>query len=633
MTYSMKSLLACSTSVVCLAFGANAQSVDYSALQQTFGEPVTMSATGKPQRASDVPADMIIITQDQIRRSGAVKLMDLLKFVPGMDVRTYGNVNAEVNVHGFTQPATSRLLVLVNGRQVYLDQLGYVDWNTLPVQLSEIQQIEIVKGPGSALFGFNAASGVINIITINPHQTEKVSAQVTGGTYGLIDVSGVVAHRITDELSFKLSGGYSAQKAYQVASYASVMAPWNPTAENAALEIDWQVTDKIVARAEGTTARSHQLELGALAGFANMITATNSYKLGVTADTEIGLLDFSAYHNNLKHLVYGPPGPPYGADGLINMADAVTVVSLSDLFKVGSDVAVRIGGEYRFNKVKRLGVPEPAQFFATNAMVDWAITPELSWTNSARIDFVSPDNVGAYVYHTLTAYSFNSGLVYKAGADDTLRVLIGRSNQLPSMLMLLRAPGVKPSSLMKYQVTWDHALPTISSTLHASVYYQALSRLIVYGVQNVGNTSSIGLETSLQGSNQEGWNWSASFNYRAPDDNLHFFRTGPVGYALDFNRTMPKYLLTFALGKTWGDFEADVEGKWVSESQDWAPVWLANTFVDVPDYLTMTARVGWKISDNFSLAVTAQQFNKENVYEGTNNPDKRRFMVTLTSSL
>ncbi len=71
MNVSLKSLFACGTSALCLAFGAAAQSVDYSSLQQTFGEPVTTSATGKPQRASEVPADMVIVTQDQIRRSGA----------------------------------------------------------------------------------------------------------------------------------------------------------------------------------------------------------------------------------------------------------------------------------------------------------------------------------------------------------------------------------------------------------------------------------------------------------------------------------------------------------------------------------------------------------------------------------
>jgi outer membrane receptor for ferrienterochelin and colicins len=150
-----------------LAFGAShalAQSMDYGPLEALFGEPVTISATGLPQRAGDVPADMEIITQDDIRRSGADNIPDVLRFVAGLDVRSYGVLSQEVAIRGYSQVPNPRLLVTVNGRQVYIDDYGYAAWSALPVQLEEIRQIEIVKGPNSALFGFNAVSGVINIL-------------------------------------------------------------------------------------------------------------------------------------------------------------------------------------------------------------------------------------------------------------------------------------------------------------------------------------------------------------------------------------------------------------------------------------------------------------------------------------
>ncbi|MGA3404026.1 MAG: TonB-dependent receptor plug domain-containing protein, partial [Acetobacteraceae bacterium] len=76
--------------------GAVAQSVDYGALEQLFGEPVTMSVTGKPQRAADAPANIEIITQDDIRRSGATTIPDVLRFVAGVDVREDGLGSADV---------------------------------------------------------------------------------------------------------------------------------------------------------------------------------------------------------------------------------------------------------------------------------------------------------------------------------------------------------------------------------------------------------------------------------------------------------------------------------------------------------------------------------------------------------
>ena len=83
-------------------------------------------------------------------------------------MRRYGFAAADVGIRGYNETSNPRLLVLLNGQQVYLDDIGRTQWYTLPVELDEIRQIEIVKGPNTALFGFNAASGVINIITYDP---------------------------------------------------------------------------------------------------------------------------------------------------------------------------------------------------------------------------------------------------------------------------------------------------------------------------------------------------------------------------------------------------------------------------------------------------------------------------------
>ena len=109
-----------------------AQTLDYGTLEQLFHEPVTASATGKPQRASDAPVNMEIVTQDDIRRSGATSIPGVLQFVTGVDVRQYGIADAEVGIRGYNQPYNPRLLVLVNGRQVYSDDYGHVTWPNDP---------------------------------------------------------------------------------------------------------------------------------------------------------------------------------------------------------------------------------------------------------------------------------------------------------------------------------------------------------------------------------------------------------------------------------------------------------------------------------------------------------------------
>jgi outer membrane receptor for ferrienterochelin and colicins len=83
--------------------GAHAQSIDYGSLEQIFNEPVTTSATGSPQRASQAPADMEIISADQIRRSGETSLPGILQRVAGVDVLNNSAGQSDVSVRGYDQ--------------------------------------------------------------------------------------------------------------------------------------------------------------------------------------------------------------------------------------------------------------------------------------------------------------------------------------------------------------------------------------------------------------------------------------------------------------------------------------------------------------------------------------------------
>ena len=185
-----------------------AQSLNYGAAQAIFGEPVTTSVTGSPQRASDVPADIEIVTADDIRRSGAYDIPGvLLRHLVGIDVLQWTNDYADVSVRGYNQAGSARLLVLVDGRQVYADYYGFTPWSTLPVELAAIRQIEVVKGPNSALFGFNAVGGVINIITVNPLYDDVNTASLGVGTQGLAQGSAVQTFKIGDRAGLRIELG------------------------------------------------------------------------------------------------------------------------------------------------------------------------------------------------------------------------------------------------------------------------------------------------------------------------------------------------------------------------------------------------------------------------------------------
>src|ERR1700761_8178388 len=118
----------CTALLFAAALPAAAQTINYGQLEEIFGEPITTSATGKPQKVSEVPVNMEIITQEDIRHSGADNLPDVLQFTPGLDFRRSSFNDGEVGVRGYDQPWNPRLLVLLNGRPVYEDFYGDVVW-------------------------------------------------------------------------------------------------------------------------------------------------------------------------------------------------------------------------------------------------------------------------------------------------------------------------------------------------------------------------------------------------------------------------------------------------------------------------------------------------------------------------
>jgi len=144
-----------------------------------------------PTQGSPVPVD--VVTAEEIQASGAVNLWDLLRFRVGLDViegrSNQGANRAVVSVRGTPRDTTAELLVLLDGRSVYDPRSGVTLWEAIPVQLQDIERIEIVRGPNAALYGSNAGLGVINIITRRPAAPLQGQATFRGGSQRLAEGS------------------------------------------------------------------------------------------------------------------------------------------------------------------------------------------------------------------------------------------------------------------------------------------------------------------------------------------------------------------------------------------------------------------------------------------------------------
>ena len=173
--------------------------------EDVFEESV-VTASKAAQSPLDAPNSTSIITEQDIRLSGLVQIPDLLRRLAGVDVMETTNSQTEVSMRGFNQAFSNKIIVLINGRSTFVDLLGSTFWATLPIGVEDIERIEVVRGPGSALYGADAFNGVVNIITKAPG-VGKGGFTVVYGDHNLAHGTMSASGR-EKEFAYRISGGF-----------------------------------------------------------------------------------------------------------------------------------------------------------------------------------------------------------------------------------------------------------------------------------------------------------------------------------------------------------------------------------------------------------------------------------------
>lgn len=158
-------------------------------IEQLMNVEVTTAAK-KPQKLFASPFATYVITQEDIRRSGAATIPELLRMVPGMDVAQITASKWAVSARGFNSRFADKLLVLIDGRSVYSPLTSGVEWDTVDTLLEDVDRIEVIRGPGGTLWGANAVNGIVNIITKHARDTQGTFA--AGSTGNLENGGGAV---------------------------------------------------------------------------------------------------------------------------------------------------------------------------------------------------------------------------------------------------------------------------------------------------------------------------------------------------------------------------------------------------------------------------------------------------------
>jgi iron complex outermembrane receptor protein len=462
-------------------------------------EERVVTASRRAQSSLEAPNATTVITAEDIRLSGASSLVELLRRVPGADVMMMGVGSANFSLRGFNQRIANKVLVLVDGRPEYQDFLGMTVWSSPPLGLEEIERIEVIRGPGSALYGANAMLGVVNIITRAPGSGKRQIHARGGG--GNTVAGSFVSYGAATALRYRLSVGYGQMDKWSLDYEAdrpdivvrgpSAQLGYQGARGNLATEVTFAPGMELAVSTGVHRFSSEFYPLGLLRNF---------YLDGLTAygkaDVSLGSLKLKTFWNHLG----GNAGPQYEPIGQRSLATHVSshIFNGEALFSKGFELAgdhlLNVGVEGRLKRVGWdyiLGVKE--EFHAAAFVQDeWRPIEPLRLVASYRMDrhpLLDEGRPGL-------AHSPRLSAIYIPIEGHAFRVSGASAFREPTFLesyvhLLVPAAGVpgasaltvgnqtlKPEQLVAFELGYRGEAPTLGIDWDVALYQNTVTNLI-----------------------------------------------------------------------------------------------------------------------------------------------------------
>lgn len=626
---------------------AQANTIHYEDLEKIFGEKITISATGKPQKLSDVSLEMEILSEEEIRRSGARDIPDLLKRIPGVNV--YRNMigDANVAIRGYNEPLANRVLVLVNGKPIYRDSFGYVTWSLLPIQVEEIHQIEVVKGPLSSIYGFNAESGVINIVTHIPqgHDINKVSLEY--GTQQRRKVSAILSHQFNKKNVFRLSYGFQSQDGFNRSDYEYLPASTNDVliqgSDNASANRNYNF-DFMSQLNKRSTLRFQSSFSNGIYDLINPFNDTSRFKhktfynhLEYQKDTiNHGLWSFSALNSHEQ----------------VNALTSYNSwnVDASNLLDLTNEHTLKSSLHYKYTSAEEGGFYQDGMIghsvYSGSLMWNWKPqNRKWSTTNAIRYDYLDGFHDGTTSSNPIATsvldskqvakYSYNHSTIYKHDENDIFKFNIAKGYHIPSVaelglsffnpqggFLVYGDANLVPESLTSISLGHEHKFEDkskIKTTVFAQKYENIVQEDALDAPSNdttwsqVGNSSSLGLELSYS-SNYKGIAWQTGYTHMYVQDEPN------AGSFLGYEGNA-RHQISLVGSYNHNKWEYDGDLYWISESRPRIDTYNSGIFAqDVKDYFILNLRAGYNYTDKTNIALIGQNLIEEHL-ETLNGPN------------
>jgi iron complex outermembrane recepter protein len=493
-------------------------------------EAQVVTASRRQQQINTVPMAVDVITQEEIRTSGATNLWDLLRFRVGMDVMNARSINgnrALVSVRGFPQDVVGgNMQLLVDGRSVVDPTVSGIFWQQLPVQIQDIERIEIIRGPNSALYGSGAALGVINILTKKPEKPTQGSVSAYGGNRGQIMAAGALESAISP-VAFRASYTFQEEDGFPLTDAAALDQGQSPGSQ----ANDFLNSRKANIRTHWAPSEKSALEFFA-GGSWDRSGITTSPRAQAVTESHFEMLKFAhAFTENSTLKVLGSRNSfidnitpsPFLAESGDNHSGLIQYDGeiLHHLRWWNERLNTTYGFNYRDIQVNSeyLFGPNTRQTESLwNAYFQQAIqlTSQLALSGAAAVerttigeDHTTPNYQVASIWSPWEVHAFRASYAVSHTVPGLLNA--SANDQIPPALVIQGNPTLKPQKTTSYEVGYLGTLLERHLQLNASLFYMVLKNipestqsvtfpplLITLGFDNLNQAIARGAELELK---------------------------------------------------------------------------------------------------------------------------------------
>lgn len=593
--------------VLTVLAGARAQAQSIEDLRQMSIEQLAnidvSSVTRTPQALSGAPAAVYVITRDEIARSGALTLPEILRLAPNLEVFQTSASQYVVTARGFNgnsadQSFSNKLLVLVDGRSVYSPLYSGVYWDMQDVPPQDIERIEVISGPGATLWGANAVNGVINIITRKAADTQGGLVDVEAGDYEN-SVTVRYGGRIGDDLAYRLYVRDVIDADTPTAAGASAHDHWSKP--QGGFRLDWTPTAVDTVTLQGDAYAGSEAQQGAPD---ELIDGRNLTARWTRALDGGGSLQVEAYYDHAGRQTLDGGGRFW-----VDTYD----LEMQHSFALGTRNQIVWGGGLRFSRYDIQGPPD-LRFSPPGRTLDLSdvfVQDSLAMTRSLTLILGlkledDPYSGISPLPSARLSWRPTSQLMLWAAASRAVRSptpfdrdVVEKQNQL---VLLVGGADFRPETLTAYEVG-ARLQPTPRLSFSVSTYYNAYDDLrsleyapVTYIPLRWGNMlrgDTYGLEAWADYRVAAWWRLSAGFDALREQFAFKPGSSGLLGVEQlgDDPRQQANLKSSMNLGH---GVTLDGDLKYVDALPD----------PSLPAYFEFNARLGWKVSSRVQLSVS-----------------------------